>query len=139
MNNIDKKYKELLDAAKLARGRSYCPYSGFAVGAALLTASGKVYLGANIENAAYSVTICAERVAMSKAISEGDFDFVAIAIAGGKKEGDASSPCPPCGSCRQFMSEFTTDGFKVILAGTDEPQIYTLGELLPKGFDKGNL
>ena len=86
-----------------AREHSYCPYSGFAVGAALLTADGTVYTGCNIENAAYGPSVCAERTAFFKAVSEGAAAFSAIAIAGGPKDAEALELCPPCGVCRQVM------------------------------------
>lgn len=139
MNNDNKKYSELLDAAKAARGDSYCPYSHFAVGAALLTKSGKIYTGANIENASYTPTVCAERVAFFRAISEGEREFSAIAIAGGPASRPSSSPTPPCGVCRQVMAEFADSDFKIILNGGDAPVVYTLDEILPLRFDKGNL
>ena len=95
----------LIGKALRMRERSYSPYSGFSVGAALLTEEGAVYGGCNIENAAYPDTICAERVAMSKAVSEGEYRFRAIAIAGGKEK-EPETYSFPCGSCRQFMREF---------------------------------
>ena len=131
----EKLMKELIEKALLMRERSYCPYSGFSVGAALLTEEGRIYGGCNIENASYSTTICAERVAMAKAVSEGEYRFRAIAIAGGKeKVPDVYSF--PCGSCRQFMREFCDSGtFTVIVAKTAQDyKIYTLEELLPDSF-----
>lgn len=100
-------YRDLLAEAKAARENSYCPYSGFAVGAALLTKDGSVYLGCNVENASYGATNCAERTALFAAVADGrkPGDFEAIAIAGGPKDG-ALIPCPPCGICRQVLSEF---------------------------------
>ena len=139
MNNIDKQYKELLKTAKSARDMSYCPYSGFAVGAALLTKSGKVYVGANIENASYSATICAERVAISKAISEGEMDFAAIAIVGARRENNADEPCTPCGVCRQFISEFADSDFKIVLSDKEGYSAYSLDEILPLRFTKDKL
>jgi cytidine deaminase len=128
--------KELINRALEARKQSYCPYSHWAVGAALLAKSGEVYLGCNIENAAYSPTNCAERTAFFKAVSEGERAFSAIAIVGGN-EGEAPSDyCGPCGVCRQVMMEFCNpDSFKVIAAiSPDEYKVYTLKELLPLGF-----
>lgn len=139
MNNDNKTYSELLDAAKAARSGSYCPYSHFAVGAALLTKSGKIYTGANIENASYTPTVCAERVAFFRAVSEGEREFSAIAIAGGPSTEPSSSPTPPCGVCRQVMAEFADSNFKIILDGGDTPRVYTLDEILPLRFDKDNL
>ena len=127
-------YESLVEKAKAAALRSYSPYSGFCVGAALLTSEGKIYTGCNIENSAYSVTVCAERTAIFKAISEGENNFEAIAVVGGKN-GVLSDYCPPCGACRQVLSEFCGESFKVIL-GKDGAKYteYTLGELLPGAF-----
>ena len=133
MINTEKK-QELADLAVEMRKRSYVPYSHYAVGAALLTKSGKIYTGCNIENAAYPVTICAERTAMFKSISEGDKDFEAIALA---TEDGAGYPC---GSCRQVMAEFSLD-MDVILADRDG-QITaesTVSELLPGAFTPNRL
>lgn len=130
--------KELLALAAKARERSYSPYSGFRVGAALLAASGKVYLGCNIENAAYTPTNCAERTAFFKAISEGEREFVSIAVVGGKN--GISEPAYPCGVCRQVMAEFCSLDMPVIIAKS--PADYftmTLGELLPLSFGPANL
>lgn len=129
MTNIEL-VKKAMEAAKNA----YVPYSGFTVGAALLTKSGKVYLGCNIENAAYGPTNCAERTAFFKAISEGEREFQKIAIVGGKKL-DFSDFCTPCGVCRQVMSEFCDEDLTVILGKENgEYKEFTLGELLPHGF-----
>ena len=125
-------YKELIDKAIDARNRAYAPYSKFKVGAALLTKSGKIYLGANIENSSYSLTNCAERTAFFNAISEGERDFEAIAIVGGE---DNLRLCPPCGACRGVMSEFCKGDFKIILFDGEKESIYTLDELLPLRFD----
>ena len=125
---------ELVKKAKEAAAHSYSPYSGFTVGAALLTKSGRVYLGCNIENASYSPTNCAERTAFFKAVSEGEREFEKIAIVGGKGL-DFSKFCPPCGVCRQVMKEFCGEDFKVLLGRNDEEiKCLTLGELLPLGF-----
>jgi len=110
--------------------RAYCPYSHFPVGAALECADGAVFTGCNIENAAYSVGICAERTAMSKAISEGRRDFVRIVIAGRSQQF-----CVPCGMCRQFMQEFAPDMEVICLNGAGEAKTFRLPELLPFGFD----
>ena len=124
--------RALLAMAEEARSASYSPYSGISVGAALLTASGKVFRGANIENASYTPTICAERVAFFKAVSEGERDFIAIAIAGGESEKPSKADFPPCGVCRQVMQEFCNKDFEIILS---EDKVFSLGELLPFGFD----
>ena len=131
--------KELIAKAILAREASYSPYSGISVGAALLTKSGKVYLGNNIENASYSPTICAERVAFFKAISEGEREFSAIAIAGGRAGEPSQENFPPCGVCRQVMSEFCGKDFLVMWGSDEKITERTLGEILPDGFDKDNL
>lgn len=126
-------YGDLMKLAIEARKNSYSPYSGFAVGAALLCDDGSVYTGCNIENAAYSPTNCAERTAFYKAVSEGQRNFKAIAIAGGK---DALTTCYPCGVCRQVMSEFCLpDQFDVVCGVSGEAfEIIKLEELLPKSF-----
>ena len=123
-----------------ARKRSYCPYSGISVGAALLTKSGKVYLGANVENAAFGPTVCAERTAIFTAIVEGEREFSAIAIAGGKKDGPSENPFPPCGVCRQVMTEFFEPDTKVILAyGDGEFEALDLKTLMPHSFSNKNM
>lgn len=120
-----------IDAMK----KSYSPYSHFTVGAALLTKEGKIYTGANIENASYTPTICAERNAIFTAVHEGERNFEAIAIVGGH-EGDVKGVTAPCGVCRQVMSEFCSPDFKVILVTSSEGDYEetTLGELLPYTF-----
>ena len=126
--------KELLTLAIEAMEKSYSPYSGCKVGAALLTDSGKVYTGTNIENAAVGPTICAERVAIFKAISEGEKNFSAIAIVGGK-DGIIDGIFAPCGVCRQVMREFCSDDFTIIMGISEtEYKKATLGELLPLSF-----
>lgn len=129
--------KELIYAAYEAQKYSYSPYSEFQVGAALLGENGKVYLGCNIENAAYSPTNCAERTAIFKAVSEGCKKFKAIAIVGNKK-GMTGDYCPPCGVCRQVMAEFCDpEEFQIVLARSPEEYcIYRLKDLLPCGFGK---
>ncbi|MBO5274117.1 MAG: cytidine deaminase [Clostridia bacterium] len=126
-----KKLDTLFAEAKLARERSYCPYSNFAVGAALLTADGRIYHGCNIENAAFSPTVCAERTAIFKAVSEGARDFIAIAVAGAKQGEDPVEDCYPCGVCRQVLAEFCTTDLLVITAKGRT----TLGALLPNSFN----
>ena len=126
-------YQELIALARTARERAYAPYSGFRVGAALLTADGRVYTGCNIENAAYSPTNCAERTAFFKAVSEGVRDFAAIAIVGGKGE-NPDAVCTPCGVCRQVMAEFCKPDFRVILGNAEQTAAYTLDSLLPYSF-----
>lgn len=112
---------------------SYSPYSGYRVGAALLGASGRLYTGCNIENAAYSPTICAERTAFAKAISQGERNFTMIAVAGGK-DGMVADSFPPCGVCRQVMREFCQPDFEIILAKPEGYECHTLSEMLPLSF-----
>lgn len=157
--------RDLVRQAIAARERAYTPYSGFMVGAALLAESGKVYLGCNIENAAYTPTICAERTAFSKAVSEGERSFTMIAIAGWAKEARASKGKPisgieagsrtkqgadcvqlqagayPCGVCRQVMMEFCKpESFRVIVAiSEDNYRVHSLEQLLPHGFGPADL
>lgn len=126
--------EELLSRADEARARSYCPYSQFAVGAALLCSDGRVFVGCNIENSAFSPTVCAERVAIFSAVAAGARDFAAIAVSGGKA-GKEPINCTPCGVCRQVMGEFCSPDFPVVLRGDDgETVIYTLEKLLYAGF-----
>lgn len=120
--------KLLFKEALKARDTAYAPYSKFLVGAALLSADGRIFTGCNVENASYSLCCCAERTAFFKAISEGVKDFLAIAIAGGKENAD--SVCFPCGACRQVMTEFCENDFNIILSG----KILTLAELMPYSF-----
>lgn len=130
--------RELLLCAIEARKKAYAPYSGFFVGAALLGKSGKIYTGCNVENAAYSVANCAERTALFKAVSEGEREFDAIAIVGGKAE-NPTELCAPCGVCRQALSEFCDGGLKVVLGTEADVKAYTLAQLLPLSFNKNNL
>ncbi len=124
---------KLISAAIEQMKNSYSPYSGYKVGAALLCADGTVYLGTNIENASFTPTVCAERVAFFKAVSDGKRKFSAIAVAGGKD--DKIIPSPPCGVCRQVMSEFCSDDFKVyIVKDENSADEYTLSEILPLSF-----
>ena len=120
--------RELFRMAVAASEKAYAPYSDFHVGAALLTADGTVFTGCNIENSSFGATICAERTAMVKAVSEGFKEFEAIAIAG---NGGTSWPC---GICRQFMYEFSPDMRVISGDGEDQLKSYTLKELLPEGF-----
>lgn len=131
--------RALLAVAEEARKLSYSPYSGITVGAALITSEGKIYAGANIENASYTPTVCAERVAFFKAISEGERNFIAIAIAGGESGKPPKADFPPCGVCRQVMAEFCSPDFHVIWGNGEKITDKTLGELLPESFDKSNL
>ena len=136
MERIDKLMESrLISEAIEARKMAYVPYSHFAVGAALLTADGKVFRGCNIENGAYGPTNCAERTAFFKAVSEGERDFAAIAIVGGPDSRKPDRLCAPCGVCRQVMLEFCSNEFEVILGITPEDyKVFSLGEIMPLGF-----
>lgn len=126
--------EQLIELAVDAMGRAYAPYSGFKVGAALLCADGTVYQGCNIENASFSPTVCAERTAIFKAISEGHRDFTALAVCG-SEDGVITGCFPPCGVCRQVMREFCRDNFTIYLAAANGAwQVKTLSELLPLSF-----
>lgn len=132
---------ELVRLALEARQRAYTPYSHFKVGAALLTKEGKVYQGCNIENAAYTPSNCAERTAFFKAVSEGEYDFAAIAIVGGAEDAKELELCAPCGVCRQVMMEFCDyNKFEIILGKSpEEYKVISLEDLLPMGFGPANL
>lgn len=131
---------KLINLAIDSREDAYCPYSGFSVGAALLTKEGKIFTGCNIENASYGATNCAERTAIFKAVSEGITDFLAIAIVGGKKDYIPSDYAYPCGICRQVMSEFCSSDFPVIVAKSDlDYKLFQLSELLPYSFTEENM
>lgn len=127
------KANELMGYAIKARENAYAPYSGFRVGAALLTKSGKIFTGCNVENGSYSMTICAERTAVFKAVSEGEKEFEAIAIAGGR---DELTLCPPCGACRQVLSEFSPAGDIKVILGDESGALeeVDLKNLLPLQF-----
>lgn len=127
--------KQLINLAKSAAENAYAPYSGFRVGAALLCKNGNVYSGCNIENASYSPTNRAERTAFFKAVSQGERDFTAIAVVGGK-DGNFTDYCTPCGVCRQVIAEFCSEDFTIILGKNDgEYKTFTLGQLLPYSFN----
>ena len=125
----------LIQKAKEAMQNAYAPYSSFKVGAALLCSDGSIYTGCNIENSSFSPTVCAERVAIFKAVSDGKRDFSAIAICGGKDGVLNENYCFPCGVCRQVMSEFCGEDFKVYVMSKDDVKEYTLSEILPHGFE----
>ena len=126
--------EELIKLAIEARELAYAPYSHWKVGAALLTKSGKVYKGCNIENSGFTATVCAERTAFFKAISEGVYDFEKIAIVGGDEKAGLTGICTPCGVCRQVMSEFCDpDNFRVLCSKSEtEYEDRALRELLPE-------
>ena len=132
--------QELIRRALLARERAYTPYSHFQVGAALLTRTGTVYPGCNIENAAYTPTNCAERTAFFSAVSQGERDFAAIAIVGGP-QGGVLDYTAPCGVCRQVMMEFCDpDTFRILAARSPEDyRVFTLRELMPQSFGPADL
>jgi len=125
---------QIIKSAIKARKYSYSPYSKFAVGAALLTVNNKIYTGTNIECASYSLCICAERVAFTKALSEGEKNFKAIAISASKNK-----YIFPCGACRQFMYEFEKDLEVIIIKSIREIKVFQLSELIPGAFDKKSL
>ena len=128
--------KRMIELALKARENAYCPYSGFAVGAALLWQDGTIYTGCNIESSAYTATVCAERTAFFKAVSEGKREFVCIAVAGGRKDADLLPITTPCGVCRQVMAEICDpETFRIDRMNADGviPDSL-LKELLPLGF-----
>ncbi len=137
---VEQRRRELIRAALKARTFSYSPYSGYQVGAALLTETGRIYTGCNVENAAFGPTVCAERTAICKAVSEGEKKFLAIVVAGSPK-GEMTQFSWPCGVCRQVLAEFCDpDRMQVIVAKSEEVfETRLLGALLPEGFTKKNL
>lgn len=131
MDLSDELIEALLKTAKKARENAFCPFSGFPVGAAVLTTRGKIFSGCNIENVSFGLTICAERVAIFKALSEGERDFLALAIS-------ASKVVPPCGACLQVLSQFVSSLQKFLIISSDEEgkfQRWTLAQLFPCPFD----
>ena len=127
--------EELIEEAKKARDKAYVPYSKFPVGAALLASNGNVYHGCNIENAAYSMCNCAERTALFKALSEGEREFLMLAVVA-----DTDRPVPPCGACRQVISELCPQDMPIILTNlSGEIQQLTVEELLPGAFSAEDL
>lgn len=130
---------ELIKLAFEAMKLAYAPYSGFMVGAALLTKDNKIYTGCNIENAAYGPTNCAERTAFFKAVSEGEREFAKIAVVGGK-DGKPTDYFYPCGVCRQVMAEFCSEDFEIITAKSETDYVkVSLKDMLPYGFNKDKL
>ena len=130
----------LIDEAMKARDFAYCPYSSYAVGACVETTNGELFTGCNIENASYGLTICAERIAVSKAVSDGVRSIKRIVIAGGRKGADLCDMAYPCGACRQVIREFANENAQIIVARsrTDFKE-YTLKDLLPDSFGPDNL
>ena len=132
--------KKLIRLALKARENAYAPYSNYMVGAAVLTGSGKIYTGCNIENASYGATNCAERTAIFKAVSEGERSVDTICIVGGKSGEEPSSYAYPCGMCRQVIWEFGNDKTKIIVANSEDNfKVYSMKEILPFAFSKDNL
>jgi cytidine deaminase len=129
-----KDLSELIEHAVRAKQLAYCPFSKFPVGAALLSGSGRIYTGCNIESSSYGLTMCAERIALYKAKSEGETEFTALAIAS-----DTRAFCPPCGACRQVLWDFCRDIKIVLVSREKSSKIYNLKELLPNAFDEGFL
>ena len=133
-NTVKEKFKKLIKEAEKARKRAYTPYSKFKVGAAVLCDDGKIFTGCNIENASFGLALCAERVAIFKAVSEGSTKFEAIAVIG-----DTDKPCSPCGACRQVISEFD-ENIPLIMANLKgDVKIKKIGDLLPEAFGKKDL
>ena len=131
---MKEEFKKLIKEAEKARKKAYTPYSKFQVGAAVLCADGKMFSGCNIENASFGLTVCAERVAIYKAISEGSTKFEAIAVIG-----DTNKPCSPCGACRQVISEFGEDIPLIMANLKGDVKIIQIKELLPEAFGKNDL
>ena len=125
----EEKIEELVLAAKRVRENAYAPYSGFKVGAALLTKTGKVFRGCNVENASFGLTVCAERHAIANAIAHGEQDFLAIAIV---TQGER--PASPCGACRQVIAEFSTDLTVIVENLSGERRVFSIGDLIPHLF-----
>lgn len=132
--------KTLVEKAFEVREKAYTPYSHHKVGAALLGKNGQIYLGCNIENAAFTPSNCAERTAVFKAVSEGQLEFDAIAVVGGMEDAEELDYCAPCGVCRQVLKEFCDNDFEIILAkDVEHRKTLTLKEILPLGFGPENL
>lgn len=131
---LNSEYRELVKRAREAKKRSFAPYSGFHVGAALLTSKGKIYTGCNIEISTYALTICAERTAIFKAVSEGDRKFKAIAVIS-----DDPGHTPPCGSCRQVLMDLAGNIDFLMVNGKGQVEILKMRELLPHAFGRKNL
>lgn len=120
-------FEELVDRGREAREKAYAPYSGFKVGAALRTKSGRVYCGSNVENASYGLTICAERVAVFNAVSEGECEFEALAVV-------SENLAPPCGACRQVLAEFGLDTQVIVADLGGRREVHLMADLLPTAF-----
>lgn len=135
MNHIGKTSEELIELARQARESAYAPYSKFKVGAVVESSDGRVFTGCNVENSSYSLTMCAERVALGKAVSEGARDFVRMAVIA-----DAYAPVPPCGACRQVISELCGKHVEVVMVNLrGQIETHTVAQLLPEAFDSSFL
>ena len=130
---------ELIFAAKEARKKAYCPYSHFAVGAALLAEDGRLFVGCNVENASYGATSCAERTALFAAVAAGARSFVSLAVVGGREGEEPDAFCPPCGLCRQAFAEFCSADLPVYLTDGKEIKTLRFGELIPLAFSPEQL
>ena len=126
---MDQQTSEIVNLSKSAMDHAYAPYSDFKVGAAVMGSSGRMYSGCNVENASYGLSVCAERVAVFKAVSEGEKEIMAVAIAS-----STGKPAFPCGACRQVMAEFAADDMEVYLVSDEGVEKHTLAELLPNAF-----
>ncbi len=133
-NSIPPRYRKLVNAAVKARKNAHAPYSKFKVGSAVLTDTGKIYAGCNVENASYGLTLCAERIAIGKAVSEGASNFEAIAVVV-----DTRVPVAPCGACRQSIFEFGKKITVIIVTTNGKTLVQTISNLLPYGFDESHL
>jgi len=131
---VKEEFEKLVKEAEKVRKKAYTPYSKFKVGAAVLSADGKIFTGCNIENASFGMSVCAERVAIFKAISEGSTEFEAIAVIG-----DTDKPCSPCGACRQVISEFSENILLIMANLKGDVKIKKIRELLPEAFGKKDL
>ena len=131
---MKEEFEKLVKEAEKVRKKAYTPYSKFKVGAAVLSADGKIFTGCNIENASFGMSVCAERVAIFKAISEGSTEFEAIAVIG-----DTDKPCSPCGACRQVISEFSENILLIMANLKGDVKIKKIRELLPEAFGKKDL
>ena len=135
MNHTGKTPEELIELARQARELAYAPYSKFKVGAVVESSDGRVFTGCNVENSSYSLTMCAERVALGKAVSEGGRDFVRMAVIA-----DAHAPVPPCGACRQVISELCGKQVEIVMVNLQgQIETHTVAQLLPEAFDSSFL
>lgn len=135
MNHTGRTPEELIELARQVRELAYAPYSKFKVGAVVESSDGRIFTGCNIENSSYSMTMCAERVALGKAVSEGARDFIRMAVIA-----DAYAPVPPCGACRQVISELCGKHVEIVMVNLQgQIETHTVAELLPEAFDSSFL